>query len=141
MLRRLALLCPLVLAACEDVRPCTSCPQIAGAYLVSWQRGVAQPDCPTTGPRPIEFNVTQTGNRVSALIGGDELRGTLYDTYDFSMTGGHSDTSYTLRGRAVVGGAADGGGSSVRLVGSLLTRADAATTGCQLQEAYTADRI
>jgi len=92
------------------------------------------------GPRPAQLNITQEGNKVSVLLGGDELRGTLYDTYDFSMSGGQTDTTYTLRGRAVVG-SADAGRASVRLVGSLISRADAAKTGCQLQEEYTADRI
>ncbi len=100
-------------------------------------------NCPTTGPRPVNLNLTLEGNRLSTLVGGDELRGTLYDTYDFSVSGGHSDTTYTLRGRAVVGTATDGGAGTptVHLVGSLFSRTNFASAGCELKEDYTADRL
>lgn len=95
------------------------------------------------GPRPTNLNLTQDGNRVSALVGGAELRGTLYDTYDFSLSGGQTDTTFTLRGRAVVGAPADGGTGkpSVHLVGSLFSRTNFDSTGCELKEDYTADRL
>lgn len=100
-------------------------------------------NCPSTGPRPLNFNLVLQGNRVSTLVGGDELRGTLYDTYDFSVSGGHADTTYTLRGRAVLGTAADGGAGTlpVHLVGSLFSRTNVASAGCELKEDYTADRL
>lgn len=118
---------------------------IAGAYLVSWQSGFPQDGCPTMGPRPVNLNFTQQGNQLSVLIGGEELRGTLYDTFDFSMLGGRSETTYSLRGRAVVGNTSattDGGTTQggVRLVGSLSTRGSGAMA-CDLLENYTADRL
>lgn len=121
---------------------------IAGAYLASWQSGFPQDGCPAMGPRPVNLNFSQTGNQLSVLVGGEELRGTLYDTYDFSMIGGRSENTYSLRGRAVVGNptsTADGGTAAggVRLVGSLSIRSSGMTaaTACDLTENYTADRL
>ena len=144
-MRRLLVLLPL-LVACGDQLPCVSCPMIAGPYLVSWQQGFPQDGCPAEGPRPVNFNLTQSGNQLSVLIGGEELRGTLYDTYDFSVAGGRSETTYSLRGRAVTSGAtttADGGMTqgNVRLVGSLSSNSNAAAKSCDLTERYTADRL
>ena len=119
---------------------------IGGPYLVSWQQGFPQMGCPTEGPRPVNLNVTQTGNQLSVLIGGEELRGTLYDTFDFSLAGGRSQTTYSLRGRAVTGGAtttADGGmgQGSVRLVGTLSSNSRSGAMSCDLTEKYTGDRL
>ncbi|MCU0699006.1 MAG: hypothetical protein MUC96_21085 [Myxococcaceae bacterium] len=134
------LLC-LLLSACGDQRPCTSCPDITGAYLVSWQRGFPAEGCPATGPQPVNLTLSQMGNRVSSLVDGFELRGTLFDTFDFSLSGGLEGTEYSLRGRAIIDGVrADGGTTSasrVRVVGSLTTT----RAQCVLTEQYTADRL
>lgn len=87
------------------------------------------------GPRPSNLNVSREGSRVTTLIGGQELRGTLYDTYDFSLNGG----PYQLRGRAVVGSASSDGG--VHLVGTLLTDASDGGATCLVSESFTADKI
>lgn len=144
-MRRLLVLLPL-LASCGDQRPCSGCPKIDGPYLVSWQQGFPQEGCPAEGPRPLNLNVTQAGNQLSVLVGGEEWRGTLYDTYDFSVTGGRGGTSYSLRGRAVLSGGTttvDGGMSptGVRLVGTLFTRSGSGAMACDLSENYTADRL
>jgi hypothetical protein len=95
------------------------------------------------GPRPVNLTLTQAGNRLSSLVDGIEVRGTLFDTFDFSLTGSLEALEYSLRGRAVVSGPtgrADGGqgsASTVRLVGSLSSR----TAQCDLTEQYTADRL
>lgn len=146
MRRLLVVMVPLWLLGCGDQRPCTSCPQVDGAYLVSWQQGFPQMGCPDKGPQPVNLNFSQQGNQLSVLVGGEELRGTLYDTYDFSVSGGRGDVSYSLRGRAVVSGPsaqADGGAvrSSVHLVGTLFTRTGSGAKACDLSENYTADRI
>lgn len=119
---------------------------IGGAYLVSWQTGFPQSGCPEQGPRPVNFNVSQRGNQLSVLVGGEELRGTLYDTYDFSLTGGRALASYSLRGRAVVdtmATAADAGSmtTGARLYGTLFTRTGSDATPCDLSEGYAADRL
>lgn len=145
-MRRLLVVLPCLLVSCGDQRPCSTCPQINGAYLVSWQQGFPQMGCPAMGPRPVNLNFTQQGNQVAVLVGGNELRGTLYDTYDFSASGGDNAATYSLRGRAVVTGStaqADGGAArpSVRLTGTLFTRTGPATASCDLAENYTADRL
>ncbi len=135
---RAAMVVMLMMLGCGDQRPCTSCPSVIGAYLVSWQSGLPSMGCPTEGPRPQNFNLTQVGSTASLFIGGEALRGTLYDTYDFQLIGGRGELVYSLRGRAVVGSSADGGTPGVRLVGTLFTRT---MNGCELGEPYTADRI
>lgn len=144
-MRRLLMVLPFFVIACGDQQPCLTCPMIGGAYLVSWQSGFPQDGCPAMGPRPVNLNFTQMGNQLSVLVGGEELRGTLYDTYDFSMLGGRNENTYSLRGRAVVGSAstsADGGtvAGGVHLVGTLSTRSSGAKA-CDLTENYTADRL
>lgn len=134
------------LVACGDQLPCTSCPMIGGPYLVSWQQGFPQTGCPAEGPRPVNLNFTQTGNQLSVLIGGEELRGTLYDTYDFSLAGGRGEITYSLRGRAVTSGGsttADGGTvqGNVHLVGSLSSNSRSGAMSCDLTEKYTGDRL
>lgn len=117
---------------------------IGGAYLVSWQSGSAGSGCPAQGPQPVNFNVAQQGNQLSVLIGGEEVRGTLYDTYDFSLNGGRGGTTYTLRGRAVVRPTSADAGTSTgdtRLVGTLFTRTGAEAKACDLAENYAADRL
>jgi hypothetical protein len=119
---------------------------IAGPYLVSWQQGVAQMGCPAEGPRPVNLNFTQMGNQLSVLLGGEDLRGTLFDTYDFSLAGGRGQVAYSLRGRAVTGGptsTVDGGMAqgTVRLVGSLSSNSSAGAITCDLTERYTGDRL
>ncbi|MCA2976857.1 MAG: hypothetical protein INH41_04025 [Myxococcaceae bacterium] len=137
------LLACVLLGACGDQRPCTACPALTGPYLISWQRGVPADGCPARGPVPVNLTLSQQGNRLSTLVDGLELRGTLFDTYDFSLNGGLDDLGYTLRGRAVVDGPLalpDGGApqpARVRLVGSLNSRKGA----CDLSEPFTADRL
>jgi hypothetical protein len=140
-----ALLVLILVVGCGDQRPCASCPDISGPYLASWQNGFPLDGCPTQGPRPVNLNLTQMGNRVSALIDGQELRGTLFDTFDFSLSGGMTgvmnENQYSLLARAVVdsGGRTDGGvpTTKVRLAGSLTLRRGM----CDLTERFTADRL
>lgn len=126
----------LLALACTDALPCagSSCPPIEGAYLVSWQTSTTA-DCTMMGPRPSNLNVSREGSRVSALIGGLQLTGNLYDTYDFSLSGG----PYSMRGRAVVGSASSDGG--VRLTGTLITDATDGGASCRVQEGFTADKL
>jgi hypothetical protein len=132
-----ALLVLVLVAGCGDQTPCASCPDISGAYLVSWQNGFPLDGCPAQGPRPVNLNFRQMGNRVSALIDGQELRGTLFD----GMTGVMNENQYSLLARAVVdsAGRTDGGmpTTKVRLSGSLTLRRGM----CDLTERFTADRL
>jgi len=121
---------------CTDALPCAgaSCPPIEGAYLVSWETSTTA-DCDLMGPRPPNLNISREGSRVTTLMGGVLLAGNLYDTYDFSLSGG----PYSLRGRAVVGSASSDGG--VHLTGTLITDAVDGGASCRVQEGFSADKI
>lgn len=124
------------LAACTNALPCSTCPPLAGTYSVSWLRALQAGDgCPATGPQPPTLTFTQGGSTAAVLVGGVQLTGTVYDTFDFSLSGNQVDVSYVLRGTVVATDSATDAG--VRVLGSLTTRTEA----CELREDYTGDKI
>lgn len=142
-MRRLVLPGALLLASlatpgCGDATPCRACPAIEGAYVVSWQNGTPMGGCPATGPQPATLNFTRLASTVRVTVGGEELAGTLYDTYDFTLQGGH-DTSYSMRGRVILLSPSTDGG--VRVTGSLTTRATTDAGACELEEKFTGDKL
>lgn len=127
--------------ACSDAQPCNTCPALGGAYLVSWQTGTpSAATCPAIGPRPSNLNITQVGSTARTLVGGVELAGTVYDTWDFVLNSPATEVWYSLQGRAVATqGASDAG---VRVLGTLTTRTTGAKgSDCELPEKFTADKI
>lgn len=124
---------------CTDARPCTDCPPIAGAWAVSWKNGIAQDKCPTQGPRPVSLNITQAGNTAASIIGGVDVKGVVYDTWDFSLTGTGPAASYTLHARAAPGATADAG---LHMEGSLQTSGTPdGGTACDLTEEFSGDHL
>jgi hypothetical protein len=135
----LLLLCAVLVCSCNDALPCNQCPAIEGAYLVSWSNGVPSDGCPSfTGPRPANLNVTRVGSIARTTIAGEELSGTVYDTYDYVLNGG-TTTVYSFKGHVVPTGSSSDGG--IRLQGSMLTTAAQGDAGCQVDEAYVADKL
>ncbi|MEW6430767.1 MAG: hypothetical protein AB1730_04600 [Myxococcota bacterium] len=126
----------LALAACTNASPCSTCPPLAGTYSVAWERALNLADgCAATGPQPQTLTFSQAGATASVLVDGVELQGSVYDTFDFSLSGTRPDVSYLLRGTVIPTDAATDAG--VRITGSLTTRTDA----CELRENYTGDKI
>jgi hypothetical protein len=143
----------LLLVACGDTKPCADCPAIDGIYAMNWGLATGQA-CSTNTFHPATLELSQAGSVLRSQFGHALLQGALFDSYDFTLTGG-STTRYQLRGRAVVstkkvdaGLSADGGvaedaavaPSRVRLVGTLTTAATAEDGGCNLREEFTGDR-
>ncbi len=128
-----------VFAACTDALPCSTCPEMEGAYAVSWEAPTG--NCAVGVTRTTGLNVTRVGSSLHSTVAGQQLTGTLYDTYDFSLSGG-IDVSYTLRGRLALG-AHDAGAQAIHLVGTLRTSARGRDAGtfCDTDEKFTADKI
>lgn len=129
---------------------CVQCPPMAGRYALAFGDGSDSADCksaPVSLPQG-PLDVTQEGDALSADLNGLTLRGTLYQTYDFTLLGltdtdgglGPSD-SQSLNGRYVPV-VTDGGVPT--LVGEF--QADATrTTGagtlhCTMTRSFTATR-
>ncbi len=128
--------------SCSDALPCSStCPPIEGVYLLSWTAGTPTGGCTLTGPQPSNLNFSRAGSTVRVPVGGVELSGTLFDTWDFSVSGGSLQRSYSLKGRVTTTGPSSDAG--VRLLGSLFTREspDGGVGGCSIEERYTADKL
>jgi hypothetical protein len=126
--------------ACSDAGPCNVCPPLDGAYLVSWKTGEAKAQCPAKGPQPLSLNIMQVGSVARTLIGGAELAGTVYDTWDLTLNGRALDgTAYSMHGRAGPGSGADAG---IRLLGTLTTNTTSIGAGtCELAEEFTAIKL
>lgn len=151
-LRRLAaaaslLLSPLVGCTGGDTRPCNECPDVSGSWQWTFEdtpalsesclaQGQALPSAPLV--------LDQVGSAVRAELEGLPLQGTLYDTWDLSMSGG--------------GAAADGGTRSVtvfaryvpprsgttekdRLQGDFSSSSGAGDRRCTVARGFTAARI
>lgn len=72
---------------CADGRPCTQCPPVEGSYVLSFSDVQRTTDCATLSPPGGELSVARVGSVLHGQLGGTELTGTLYDTYDFTLAG------------------------------------------------------
>lgn len=125
-----------VIAACSgNESPCTSCPQMAGAYLVSINDSMstASSGCATLGvgdPQGL-LSISQQGAGLNGSYSGFSLTGTLYDSFDFQLSGFQADggvpTSNNLALSARFVPAAPDAGAS--LVGSMSTQYQGTTGG------------
>ncbi len=114
-------------------QPCsgTACPELEGGYVATWERS-ALSTCPGNGPRPAVLNFSRTGSLGQLSIDDAQLKGSVYDTWDFSLHGSSASGTYALRGRASQPKA----GGKYRLTGTLTIQKDS----CELVERYTADQ-
>lgn len=148
--RRLAaascvILCAAALASScggDGTRPCSDCPDVAGTWALSFEAGGTPPAaCDQAGlSLPTDpLTLRQVGSALSASVSGAELRGTLYDSYDFNLNGraegdGGVSTTVSLNGQYVGPRPAIDAGE--QLVGTYVgTRAD-----CILTRKYSAFR-
>ncbi len=137
-MRPLLLLASLLaaVAGCSDAVPCQTCPDVAGTYTLGWSDGGAtdQP-CDAPGPRPGMLTLRQSRSIINATVGEVALSGTLYDTYDLTMTGLTSSESYQLRALVTPTGTSLDGG--IRLTGTLLVRRSGTDDGgCDTRDAF-----
>jgi hypothetical protein len=132
----------LSLWACSGAKPCVDCPAIEGAYSVSWLAPDSTNGCPAgaRGPQPTSLNFSRGGSTIHTTVGGYDLAGTLYDTFDFTVSGGDDTVAYSMQGRLVpVDPITDAG---VRLQGSMTTtKTPTSASSCQVIERYNATKL
>ena len=136
--------------ACTDAVPCTSCPALAGSYAMIFQETSRSADCATLPPPapPSRLELTQAGSTGRATVGALDLVGTIYDTWDFVLSGtgspdgGPASESVSVRGRFVAPPSGHDGGSSIQ--GTWTAGADAQVTGtalsCSVELSFTGTR-
>jgi hypothetical protein len=134
-------------AGCSDVQPCSSCPQLDGTYALKWTH--ASTGCGQLAATPATVQVGQIRSTLTAVLGATSLQGTLYDSYDFVLTGFEGTTHLMFRGYAVPGGTVDAGvtdgglstRTSITLNGTLTTSDSASDAGCDAKDDFIGTRI
>ena len=134
----------LTAMACGDARPCSNCPQVAGRYRLAFANdaGVLT-GCASApqAPSPFELELQQSGSVVRAFIEGVEYRGTLLDTYDFSLQASATDTDGGLSTERVrarfIEGAPDAGDG---LRGTWVSARATGASTCELERPFTGRR-
>lgn len=142
-----ALLVAVLVAACGNTRPCTSCPKIEGNWVFGYSAKAVEGDCgnvPVYTP-PGAMTFTQAGASLYTSAGGNEVSGTIYDDDQFVLRGtvfnadGGTLTLY-WRGNYVAGSSTlpDGGSNpnDAQLSGSF----QASVGGCRMPADFTAVR-
>jgi len=103
-------------AGCDSAQPCPtgSCPVVNGAWSMSWTDGFRPAGCMEQGPRPMMLNFVQSNSDLKTTVGGQDLSGTILDTWTFTLNGGQTP-GYSLHGTAL----SDGADAGIHLEGSL----------------------
>lgn len=139
---RALVLTTVVLMSCTDSQPCRNCPSVQGTYAMAWaDAGTVTEGCSLEGPRPPMLTLTHRDSNVTTSIGNSMIGGTLYDTYDLSLSGGDDGFTYKLRALSIPEGG--GGDAGMSLRGSLTTGRVDTSSGeyCEAAESFTAQRI
>jgi hypothetical protein len=129
----------LLLGACNDNQPCSAdCPMVGGVWFLSYVAPVFPCDGGTAGEPPMTVAFRQEASVLRATIDGVETRGTVYDTFDFTLNGTMPDGTrqVSMRGTFMKGSASDGGGET--LYNGTLTRA---TSNCRDERRFTGARF
>jgi hypothetical protein len=132
----------LLAAGCSGQPLCVHCPAIGGTFSISWESAPEDLSCAILGPRPRAITFTQYRAGVQATVGPVTLGGSIFDSWDFALSGGSTEVSYSMNGHVVpLVSSADAG---VSLVGVFSTRSseepsNSPRTACQLRENFTAN--
>lgn len=132
---------------------CIECPPMEGRYGLELEPGTTPSSCDgvtvTLPEGPLE--VSRQGSEVAATLDGLTLRGTLYQTYDFSLVGNslgqETDGGTRWPDSAILSGRyipAIGDGGVPRLVGDWQGNFSSTTAGnirrCSVTRSFTATR-
>jgi len=128
-----------------------SCPPLEGQWLVAFEPATDPAECRQLGLTVSdgELAVTRQTSQLAATFAGQELTGTVYDTWDFALDGqaipdGGVD-AYSFRGRFSPGrdggGGADGGDRLSGQYDATLRRpGPQGTVTCRMVRSYSAVR-
>lgn len=144
------LLCVATGCTGSDARPCSDCPDVAGAWQWTFEQTPLPGPCQALGRAPpaAPLVLTQVGSGLRGEADGVPLQGTLYDTWDLSLSGGAAldggTRSVTVFARYAPPrvDVSDGGTDVARLEGnySEQTGAGAADAGCSFLRTFSAER-
>ncbi|MBL8953620.1 MAG: hypothetical protein JNK82_22785 [Myxococcaceae bacterium] len=126
------------LAACNDNQPCTTnCPAIEGTWFLQYVAPVFPCDGGSAGEPPPTVAFFREGSVVRGAIAGVEVRGTVYDTFDFTLNGTSPDgaLNVSLRGRYKPSTGSDSGDESI-YDGTLIR----STSACRDDRRFTGAR-
>ncbi|MBX7116719.1 MAG: hypothetical protein K1X64_20505 [Myxococcaceae bacterium] len=77
----------LALSQCSSAAPCGMCPNVEGRYTLVYEQGTLSAGCMGAYQPAPEIALSRTGAALTANYGSAALKGTLYDTYDMTLTG------------------------------------------------------
>jgi hypothetical protein len=135
----------LFVAGCDcsgGGNPCTTCPPVSGTWVFQYDTGMST-GCEHTGldALPTSMVIDQQQSVLHADLGGAQLSGSLFDTYDFRLNGsissidGGFDLVIQLRGLYVP--AQSPGGGDDRIEEGLFSRS---VESCQEDTPFKAIR-
>jgi hypothetical protein len=78
----------LFLVGCDSSSPCTTCPPLAGTWVLQYQAAMST-GCEQThfGALPATISIGQQQSVIDASLDGTAATGSLYDTYNFRLSG------------------------------------------------------
>jgi hypothetical protein len=78
----------LLMLACDNTSPCTTCPPIAGAWALQYESGISN-GCGQAGfgAMPTSLVVQQESSVLHATFDGVATSGSLFDNFQFRLTG------------------------------------------------------
>ncbi|MBX5480382.1 MAG: hypothetical protein IRZ16_00835 [Myxococcaceae bacterium] len=141
-----ALLAIAIACSGGDIRPCNDCPQVAGQWRLHYETGTSPSKaCEQLGRTtpPDTLDLEQVGSALSSTFEDVPLRGTLYDTYDFSLNGTQQvpdagSVSISINGRFVP--ALEVTDAGERLQGTFVGTYGTGEA-CVISRGYTAERL
>jgi hypothetical protein len=141
----------VLVAACGNARPCTSCPKMEGNWVFGYSVKPVEGDCANvavyTPPGTMTF--TQYGASIYTTAGGNEINGTLYDDNQFILrgqvfSGDGGSLSLYWRGEFIAGSSTlpDGGSNpnDAQLSGTFTASVRGSTAECRMPADFTAVR-
>lgn len=87
--------------ACTNAQPCVSCPAIEGVWFLQYIAPDFPCDAGTPAAPPMTVAFTREGSVVRGAIDGVMMSGTVYDTFDFTLSGQLPNGSNTVNLRGI----------------------------------------
>lgn len=129
---------------CGEPNPvCNDCPDLQGAWTLQFDLTEPEPCADGTAVGSGALDLTQVGSSLRATIGGVELQGTIFQSWDFSLNGsaptaeaGGLEVLHSLTGKFARGQPSLQTGD--RLMG---TYSATSPGGCTASGSYVATRV
>ena len=139
------LLLAVIASGCESTPECNDCPPVGGTWAMEFSNVGALPEaCTAVGVFSMEgpLELTQVGAALTGTLDGVALRGSVLETWEFTVNGSTSSDGGTSRSLALNGryGPETTPDAGDRLVGNLTQSLGAGEDTCIFTLGYTATR-